>query len=483
MTSKNVFSLKSFLIILVLGFLIIGVCFQWASQYPYGWTDDDAYFYTQITYNIATQGISSFDGIHITDGYHLLWAGLLSCVSFIVSLFTLDKSIHLYFQLVLSMVLLLYIAYRFGRNWVEKIIFFGLAFMGKLLMETPLLVILYLELIDRHIRNEKRSLDIIDFLLIFLIPLARIDGSILVLSFSVYYVFKKKWKIFTQMNGILIAGMCANFLIFKMIAGHWFSVSSVIKASEATFGPGMLIENLLISGPGYTFRALMLIFLALISAILLFSNFRSEKNIKLLCVWVGIFGFSFGHLYLSWLRSWYYVPGHIIFVYLFFRAASEGNLIQATLKKLIHGSLIISVIVYLIYVSYMGFYYRQDAKQVRTFIHELNNYVPPGERIFQRDGSGYTGFFAERPIINGDGLVNTHEYAQRCIQNNLAGYLDEEKVCYVIHNRPVESDTIDQYYGLVLLKSDVETVFEKEGNGNYYFSNFVLFKRKTPDCQ
>lgn len=43
-----------------------------------GFFEDDFFYYVQIARNLALHGLSSFDGIHLTNGYHPLWLLLLA---------------------------------------------------------------------------------------------------------------------------------------------------------------------------------------------------------------------------------------------------------------------------------------------------------------------------------------------------------------------------------------------------------------------
>jgi hypothetical protein len=476
--NKN--SAASILLILALSAVLLGIFFKWAVQYPYGWVDDDGYFYTQIAYNIATQGISSFDGVHITDGYHLLWMGVLTAVSTIVSWFTLDKQVHLFFFILPSLFLMLYIPWRFGRTVSEKIILLGLSVMGKLGMETHLLTLLFLLWIESDISRMHKTARgrILGYVLVFLIPLARVDASIMVFAFSFYYLSQRNVKKWITVNCFLALGVGLHLVLMKSIAGSWLSVASLIKSSEASWKPDLLIENLIVSGTGYTLRAAVLILLAALSAFFLFSNWSSKKNKMLFFVFLGAAVFSFGHLYLSWLTAWYYVPGHLVLAYLVFQAEPSRVKMIRWVKAMAVGVLYASIIGYTIDRVYNTVRFRNDAKAVGAFISKIEHVVPEGELIFQRDGSGYTGYFSKRSIFNGDGLVNNHEYARLVVRSALGGVLEKEKLHYLISNIPIKGDTIDDYRGLVLLSQNFDKVLVKEGYWGHFFTNFVLYKRK-----
>ncbi len=476
--------LNIFLIVLV-SFVLMGILFQWATQYPYGWADDDAYFYAQVAYNIGTEFRSTFDGMHITDGYHLLWAGFLSLISFIVSWVTIDKSVHLYFFMAFSMGLSLYIAFHFGKTILQKCILFGLMFMGKFLMETPLLTMLILFWIIRFLDmdSSERSFGWLDGVLIALIPLTRIDASVMIPGFLLFFLLKKNIRDFIRGSVALGIGMGLHFGIMIAIAGSPFSVSALIKSHEASWGIDLLLENLFYSGPGYSARAFLMIGLAVLSLVILVSNRSSETNRRLFFVWLGISLFSFIHIYLSWLRSWYYLPGHILYAFIIFRADIRlGKGVEWMMKGVKYGLLSV-VIVYAAYTTYQGVYFRDESSLVRSYIDGLDDHVPPEESIFQRDGSGYVGYFAHRNIINGDGLMNDHEFARLCIAGRLDQYFEENGICYIIHNRPIEGDLIDDYCGLNLRLADLDRIYSKKETGFYRFSHFVLFRRKTELCR
>lgn len=46
----------------------------------FGFFEDDFFYYVQVAQNLAHHGISSFDGIHLTNGYHPLWLLVLTAL-------------------------------------------------------------------------------------------------------------------------------------------------------------------------------------------------------------------------------------------------------------------------------------------------------------------------------------------------------------------------------------------------------------------
>ncbi len=61
---------------------------------------------------------------------------------------------------------------------------------------------------------------------------------------------------------------------------------------------------------------------------------------------------------------------------------------------------------------------------------EIKNNTVEDDKIFMIDLSGITGFFSERRIINGDGLINSYEYQKYLSSNNLSKYFTDKEIDY-----------------------------------------------------
>jgi hypothetical protein len=58
---------------------------RFRSHAPLSFYQDDAFYYFQIARNLAWHHVSSFDGIHLTNGYHPLWMMLLVVLNLLAS--------------------------------------------------------------------------------------------------------------------------------------------------------------------------------------------------------------------------------------------------------------------------------------------------------------------------------------------------------------------------------------------------------------
>src|SRR5690606_24271861 len=107
-----------------------------------------------------------------------------------------------------------------------------------------------------------------------------------------------------------------------------------------------------------------------------------------------------------------------------------------------------------------------------------NAVLDQSDVVFQGAGSGWTGFFLDAHLVNGDGLVNSYEYANRLVDGDLAGYLDEIGADYVLVNKPYRDSLVVDIGGLKVSESDLEPVLETALQSDYRFTQFKLYRLK-----
>ena len=104
------------------------------------------------------------------------------------------------------------------------------------------------------------------------------------------------------------------------------------------------------------------------------------------------------------------------------------------------------------------------------FLEEVRKSVPEDNLIFQVDGSGYVGFFSERKVINGDGMVNNYEFLDFKKSRTIRSYLKENHIGYIITNNPIERSSF-------VNREDVEEVAVSKSKER--FVEFRLFKLRA----
>jgi len=103
-------------------------------------------------------------------------------------------------------------------------------------------------------------------------------------------------------------------------------------------------------------------------------------------------------------------------------------------------------------------FYAGDQRAASTFLGELRARVPEDAAVYTWDNPGFLGFFSGRHVVDGDGLVNDAAYAERLRSGTLAGYFDEQHICWFI-GAQADADPLLDVAGLELTKEEATLVF------------------------
>ncbi len=474
-------------LLVVLSMLVTALGFDLINGFPYGLTYDDGYFYAQIAYNLGETGRSSFDGFSTTSGYHLLWGGLLGLVSAALAPFTMNKAAHLYAFEVVFVGLALGAAFRFHVRAVERACVLGLVVLGTLLMETLLLSCLLLALAREE--SESRSVAAKRpwraLVLAFLVPLTRIDAAVILAVYAaLLFGFDGERRGALRLLLATGLGVLMQLSLMLLCFGHPFSVSSMIKVGNAApFGATLWTSLVGAEGValGYLVRALLFVGLAATVIFLCVSGRHVASNRRLLYLGLGASVFGAAHFVSQLMPFWCYLPAYLV---LFF-ALTQCRLQSSAQGRVRSLAVAVTAALGLALAAHKLYIYQAHLDIVRgahAFVSGIKRYVPAEGRIYQIDGSGFTGFFSERSVVNGDGLVNSYAYARRMREGRLAGFLDEAGICYLILNRRPETDTLVAFGGLRVGAADLELLSRSATYGRYATTDFALYRRRTPGC-
>jgi hypothetical protein len=225
----------------------------------------------------------------------------------------------------------------------------------------------------------------------------------------------------------LLIYLLTNYFYF----GHFFTISSTIKNS---FPQIILIDNIrmLFQNARNEIFAFLNFVIFLFSSLFIFIKIYKEKSrINLNSPIAFITAIAIGYilyivLNLSFnregLREWYlsgavYISAVIISSYIIKRK-----------NRIILSACVVSAVFIIFFISSRVLNSRNVT--IYEYSKEIKNYVSPDEKIFQVDYSGFVGFFSERNVINGDGLVNSFEFYD-CLKNDTLGqYLQKYNVNY-----------------------------------------------------
>jgi hypothetical protein len=469
-------STLSHIIILSISVLITLLFYSEIIKFPGFFVEDDTFFYAQIAYNIGVNGISSFDGVNTTDGYHLIWCWILSILTFITKFFTLDKHIHFMVMLSFYHYLLIWLSIMITKNIYQSIISFFIIIVTAYLMEDVLLSLLIVLALKKAYNRE---FDIFYWAYLFFIPLVRIDGVVIISSFVFFYLIKEYKMLFASMI-VIASGAVTQLVINKLIFDSYFSVSSLIKLDQNRD----IISNLLFNiEDSHYFSIMLAVGLYAFTVIMFLMTYKSrkqnrDKNIFLIIVLFSVFCYLiYLYTYTPFIRQWYLTLIKVLSLFVLF----DGKMFQyfeSKYKYFWHSSSIIMLIIFIYFYTLKYEEINSDNRNTWQFINNVNKIVPEDEKIFQYDASGITGYFTGRTIINGDGLMNTHQYFDLIKKRQLKDYLQDNQIRYIITNRELKKNVVFAWRGL-LIKSDQATLLiEPSKHIHYDFCIFRLYKLK-----
>ncbi len=442
--------------LLVLGLAAVAIALamlELVAVFPSFFVEDDAWFYLQIGHNLGTQRGATLDGIHTTSGFHLAWGGLLGVLAAGVSAVTSSKAVFLVVAMTVYLFLALATADYFGRSVTEKLVLLFFMVNVKMLMEAQLLATVLLVVAHGFLAGRSSRWF---YVAVALVPLIRIDAVLMLAPLALVYLARKDFGSLARFGAALAVGIVVHFGVMLLAFGHLASTSSLIKLYRASeMGLGEIVATNLAGYTRYTLG--VFVTLAALSLIGAWTSRRSENGIRPLLLIAGPVVFIALHVTANpLLRQWYFLPGLLLMAWLLMRSKPQGlRTVPVVLVCVLAAREVRAAWLFFADNAATG-----RVAKVEAFLAEVRRLVPEGEPIYQVDGAGFPGFFADRPIVNGDGLVNSYDYVDRLRTDRLAGYLQENDIRYVMTNSPVTGEYLIDNHGLVVARADAEKIAE-----------------------
>lgn len=431
---------------------------------------DDAFYYFKIAENIARGDGSTFDGMHLTNGYHPFWMGI--CIA-IYKLFqglprgaTLPIHVLLSIASILNVALLLPCIYILKRLNVRPVIqmMIGVLYLcnpwtiaqalnglESALVNTLLLVAaaMALRIVTRG-RQTVTDLGIFSALAALTI-LARLDYALMVAFLGLYLLWKKAptWKlkqylaVFGPGGAVLIAWSILSWRVFGALIPQSGFAFSLVNKTLFFYKPRSVPTLFLWSIFQWVQSLKMAAYVSGMSwalwmglgafGIRLAWEKRSKQSLlpaaQILAVLiVGFIGFTFLQGALRWSgREWYFSLGPILGLCAF------GYLLEV-IKDRFHLRKIVFMIVM------FGIYALTNELHSNRFLSQGSMYQVAMELSRTLDTSGLRigaynagiyGYYAGATIVNLDGLVNISAY-HALRDKRMYTYLQDEKIDYIL---------------------------------------------------
>ena len=438
----------------------------WRSTgFPNLFLEDDAYFYLQIAWNIGTGHGSTFDGLTITNGYHLLWMGLLSVLAWVVASLGFGKAAMVVLVSLAGVSLAATSAVGAFRSTAERIFYVVLALFCGATMEGTLVAALCL-LAMRAFLDDDASLPV-TLGAAFLLPLARIDYGWVAPALALICLGDRGRMQRLPLLPIAAAaalGAATHFAVERAMFGTWTTVSSAYKAELFTrSGAFRIVPNLANRANQIRYACAALCGIAIGA-----QAWRLREGRTALA-----FGVALAPLMLysvvNAMRDWYFLPGLAMLLLLASRACTHAPRAWRTAVAIQASVIAIACVMYLIQVQ-------PDWQRTSAFVSAARATLTSADVVYQIDGSGFTGWTLPAHVVNGDGLVNSWSYRERLRANALGSYLRDVRATHIIDNRE-SVDPLLQYHGLVV-RADQATLEADTGQTRNGAVHYRLFRLK-----
>ena len=448
---------------LVAGTLLALALLPFATRLPNFVVPDDGYFYARIAYNLARGLGSTFDGGHTTSGYHLPWALALAAVSKVIGLFTSNVRVHLAGHLVLACTIAIATVRRFFHGTAFRICALVLFVAMFGLTEMSLAIPILLGLLDSLLERNGRTA----LWLAIALPLVRIDLSCITVTIACVLLLRSRdRRRALGLIGATVVGMALQLAIMKMSFGHFVSVAAFLKLSVRS----SILENIHDNASNGPFQLFMYAGQLAIAARAL----SLQNNRRTWAATLGCLSFLVLHTCFSIVRPWYWAPSWLGLLFILEHASSSS---RARAVRMTTLGVALAFVVHAIRSEYV---YAADQRHAATFLSELRSKVPEHARLFTYDNPGFLGYFSGFDVVDGDGLVNDYAYARRYLGGGLAGYLEEENLCYLVVN-DVDAEPVLEIADLVVRRDEVEPLFAIHRNRPNQ-ADFALYRLRASRC-
>ena len=455
------FRLHLFLHLLVMALLLLAggiriAGLMWDATKGYGLLhSDDAYYYVLAARNFVDLGFFTADGINSTNGFHPLWAWLLtalytvtgtklSLASQIFAITTLEELLRL-----AALCWSLFASWKYR----ERSFAFGFLAIALLLVYTPfnifnmgmestLAVFMAVIALDAFVGQRIWMLSISLSLLF----LARLDSVLFVapplIAATVYLGRDRGWRSFSP-----LAVLLATFLLYSLAnvvtTGHISPISGALKSSFPVPVPKLIhlrewIETatqwgwvlVVIKNP----NILLFAFLTAIGLSgLIAKNAKANDRLMLLaCCLACLAQLANLLLFQKWQKSieeWYYA---LPLTFALFSAGTALALWFESLRlRTAYAAALLTAAGWSLWSAFQVWPPVRD-KEFRGLpvFEDIKAITQPTDLLASTD-SGSLSFWTERRVVNLDGLVNNFEYQRVLRDGKLSDYLKKLGVNYL----------------------------------------------------
>jgi hypothetical protein len=460
------------LIVLVYVFFMLFVAVAVEDMLIANFFHDDSFYYIKTAENLGRSGFASFDGINPTNGYHPLYLWVLVLLSKfhqLVGFAGIRPIIVLHAVLVSGAVLsVISIMSKCGISlfWRMLAVVSTLGAVGfvDVGVEAALFLMCVWSLVALLVKasplaSAKWTERALITAFACLVCLARTDAILLIFFFLVPPILqtnesRARWLELRQVATTIVLPSIMVFTLYSGYNyyghGHLQSVSASLKVHwPGTFATGWLWQSILgIKARFFIVVSVSIVFLSLILErrvkygfdmnVLRVTSLMVAMNLWSLVYCAILMFFAAGGI-----AQWYFsLPLSISVLTICFTGFLLWDKAQRSMSL---SSKTVSVLALLLTAAALVFYVsrrftlpqRGPQLAVAAFLREK---IPVGQRVYQVDGGGFVAYFSDRPLINGDGLINSWEYQRFVKEKRVVEYLSEKEVRWIVTDRLPSDD-------------------------------------------
>lgn len=415
---------------------------------------DDAFFYFSIARNFAEEHGSTFDGLNLTNGYHPAWMFLLSIYHKLTPLQGMGglRSV-IVLHTILNTLTWIVMAHTLrtlgvrskivGLGVITAIFVVGFSNYG---MEASLWLLTFWLVVLTFYRVATGQGGYLPAAAAVVLAFGARSDSILFVAPLALVTTMEAYRRSRVPKTLVLSGLAlwlpfiAGLAVQAAVNMHYFGDPRTISSSLKTNPIGQQFALLGTAERGI--NALMhkgvfvaVFLLALYFSILLLRKLKEadDRQSARFLLALNVYVLAFLSLIALTLRepprTWYYTVAFTILIgaaaWLRSRSESQSNTSFAV------ASAAVCIASLLALFKLYGSSPRGNALATAAWVRQN---LGPDEAAFVSDGSGIVNYFAERHVINGDGLVNNFEYQRYVREKRVREYLEKNRVRYVLAN-------------------------------------------------
>lgn len=401
--------------------------------------DDDFYYYLETAYNFSQTGISTFDNIHETNGYHPLWFLILSSITFFFG-----KKIIAFYIVSFIQVITTYLVYKQISILFEKILpeinyskltsiiitsFFMLIFKGG--MEVILTVPLLLLLINKSLEEITSSYEI-GLISLFAI-LSRLDSIFFIAIYVLFLIYLKKVNIFKFSLTMLpfIIYLLSNIIIFDTL----MPISGMAKQLRTElYFESNVIRSFFDNTLNRIFYGTIPGILILVNIFLIIIKYKAnDKKINYLFISILIFQISLV-MYQSFFSGWVYWSWYFYSIIFSYIITTYYLLKYLKLNK---NLILLFTITILLYNLAFSFFKKPTSYDIYNEANEIKNFEKKYVGIYgMGDRAGLPSYYINSNLIQLEGLMMNRQYLEDLKSMKLIDLLKKYNVEYYISYNP-----------------------------------------------